>query len=280
MSLLLAQSRRQRRGASRAKRDSGRTVTVAARAGLVARSLFYCMLVYLVVQLAVDGGGGQQANAHGALATIASNIAGRIVIAVTAAGYAALGAARIVAAIRDRRSKPRQRLTTFLRGVFYVAVTWIPASYAIGKDSAGSEQQHRRAAGDILSLPAGRELLFAVGLVVIGVCIGQIWTGVEQEYQKGLDTKSAPRWVARTVELSGTIGYPARGVVFFPLGIFFMIAAVRSDPGRADGLDGELAALARHSWGTMLLALVAVGLAVFALYSFLDAIYRQVAETD
>lgn len=159
-----------------------------------------------------------------------------------------------------------------------MALTWLPASYALGRRSTGSEQQQHRSASGILSLPAGRELLFALGLVVIGVCANQIRTGVDQNYAEGMDTDGSPGWVRALVRLSGTIGIPARAAVFAPIGIFFMIAAVQSDSRHADGSDAELAALARHRWGVAVLAVVATGLAIFALYSFLEARYRTVTK--
>jgi hypothetical protein len=91
-----------------------------------------------------------------------------------------------------------------------------------------------------------------------------------------MDTKGSPSWVKALIRASGTVGIPARAAVFFPTGIFFMIAAVQSNPQHADGLDKELAALARHSWGIALLALAALGLGIFAMYSFLEARYRTV----
>jgi hypothetical protein len=267
-------------GGQKRNRRRRRAAAAAARVGLVARSIFYCMLVYLVAQLALDGGAGKQANAHGALATIARHPGGLAAIAATAAGFLAFGVTRIWGAIRDDEPSRWRRMTTFLQGAFYVVLTWLPASYALGRHSSGSEQQQHRTASGILSLPAGRELLFALGLVVVGVCANQIRTGVDQGYADGMDTRRAPRWVDTLVRLSGTIGIPARAVVFAPIGIFFMIAAVQSDARHADGLDAELAALARHTWGLAVLAVIAAGLAVFAVYSFLEARYRTVTEGE
>jgi hypothetical protein len=262
------------------RRRGTRAAAVLARGGLVARSVFYCMLVYLVAQLAADGGGGKQANAHGALSTIAGHPGGLAAIAATAVGFLGFGVARIWGSIRDDHPNLWRRLTTFLQGAFYVGLTWIPASYALGRRSTGSEQQQHRTASGILSLPAGRELLFALGLVVVGVCANQIRSGVGQDYADGMDTTDAPRWIDALVRLSGTIGIPARAAVFAPVGIFFMVAAVQSDSRHADGLDLELAALARRSWGVAALGVVAAGLAVFAVYSFLEARYRTVTKGE
>jgi hypothetical protein len=71
-------------------------------------------------------------------------------------------------------------------------------------------------------------------------------------------------------------GYVARGVVFGLVGIFLIKAAVEFDPNKAVGLDGALAKLANHSYGSWLLGIVAAGLIAFALYSLADARYRRI----
>ncbi len=258
--------------------DEKRTLGWAARVGLVARGVFYCMLVYLVAELAA--GGGKQANANGALTTIASKPGGLAAIAVTAAGFLAFGVARIIGAVRDQQPSIWSRATAFVQGAFYVALTWVPLSYALGEHGSGSEQQHQKAASGLLRLPGGRELLFALGLIVVGVCVHQFWSGVDQDYAEGMDIKRSPRWVRGLVRVSGTVGIPARAVVFLPTGVFFMISAVQANPRHADGLDKQLAALAGHDWGVAVLALVSLGLAIFALYSFLEARYRAVLRAD
>lgn len=284
----LKKSRAEQNNGGHHSHDSGNRNTAAgertagslARFGLLARSIFYCMLVYLVVQLAANGGGGKQANAHGALTTISSKPGGLAAIAATAAGFLAFGVVRIWGAWRDDRPSMSQRAMTFVQGIFYVALTWVPLSYALGKHSTGSEQQQHKTASGIIGLPAGRELLFALGLIIVGVCAHQIWTGIDQDYADGMEIDQSPAWVRCLVRASGTVGIPARAIVFFPTGIFFMIAAVQSDPRHADGLDKELASLARHAWGIAILGLVALGLATFAVYSFLETRYRSVTEAE
>ena len=64
----------------RATSKPGRAVTVAARAGLAARGCFYLLLAGLVLNLAVEGRSGPQANANGALSTIASTVFGETAI--------------------------------------------------------------------------------------------------------------------------------------------------------------------------------------------------------
>lgn len=74
----------------------------------------------------------------------------------------------------------------------------------------------------------------------------------------------------------GTFGHLARMVVLGLVGIFLIKAAVDYNPSKAIGLDGALAKLANHSYGSYLLGLVALGLVAFAIYSLSDARYRRI----
>jgi hypothetical protein len=75
---------------------------------------------------------------------------------------------------------------------------------------------------------------------------------------------------------AGQLGLIARGVVFLVSGWFLIQAALRTDPSQARGLAGALAALAGQPHGTVLLALVAVGLIAFGAYSLLLARYGRI----
>jgi len=65
-------------------------------------------------------------------------------------------------------------------------------------------------------------------------------------------------------------------VVFGLIGIFVIKAALDYNPNKAVGLDGALAELANHSYGSYLLGIVAAGLVAFAVYSLTDARYRRI----
>jgi hypothetical protein len=90
----------------------------------------------------------------------------------------------------------------------------------------------------------------------------------------------ASRWVKWLVHAAATFGIPARALVFLPLGGCLIAAGVQSDPSHAKGLDQLLAQLAGEWWGVVLLAFAALGLLVFATYSFLEARYRRVLRAE
>jgi hypothetical protein len=116
--------------------------------------------------------------------------------------------------------------------------------------------------------------------VFLGVCAYQIRSALRQDFTDGLDLERASRWVRPVVEAAGTVGIFARALVFLPVGIFLIVAALQSDPQHAKGLDASLAALARQSWwGPAVLGLVALGLTIFSGYSLLEARYRRVGRS-
>jgi len=245
----------------------------------VARTGFYLLLAGLVARAAFDRGtGGRQTNANGAMSVIAQTAFGKAALAGAVLGFLAFGVVRIAGAVRDRQAQTHQRLFTGLQGLFYMCLTWVPLSFLFGNSQTGSEQAQQQQTALVLSWPGGRVLVIAVGLVVLGVFGWQIRTGLTQDFEDGLDLRRAPRWVCSVVDAVGTVGIVARAVVFLPIGVFLIVAAVQADPQHSKGLDAELAALARQSWrGPALLVLVAAGLVVFALYSGLEARYRKVA---
>ena len=278
MGTTTAAARRRGRAAAQAV-GRRRGARVAARAGYAARTVFYLLLAGLVARTAFDrGAGGKQTNAHGAMSVIASTPLGKAALAGAALGFLALGVVRFAGAVRDRKAETRKRLVAGLQGIFYAALTWVPLSFLFGNQQAGSEQAQKQETASVLSWPGGRVLVVAVGVIVLAVFGWQIRTALTQDYEDGLDLKSAPPWVCRLVAVAGTVGMFSRAVVFLPIGVFLIVAAVQADPQHSKGLDAELALLARQSWwGPTLLWVVAAGLVVFAVYSGLEARYRKVA---
>jgi hypothetical protein len=282
-----ARRARKSSGSSRGRRAAAaiggsRSARVVARGGLVVRTVFYLLLAGLTLRVAWDGtSDGHQTNAHGALSTIADQPLGMALIAAAALGFLVLGLVRIAGAVRDRSADSSRRLLTGAQGAFYAAVTFVPLSFLLGSRSTGSEQAQRDQAAAVLGWPGGRALVIAAGVTVLVVCAFQIRMAVTQDFTDGLELGSAPGWVCRLVEVAGSVGIAARAVVFVPIGVFLIVAAVEADPSHANGLDAELALVAQQSWwGPALLVVVALGLVVFAVYSGLEARYRRVGRSS
>jgi hypothetical protein len=247
--------------------------------GLAGRGVFYGVITYITIQVALLGYAGRQDDTNGALATVTKPTPGKVAVGVVVFGLVCFGAESLLAGWRDRQAPLGHRAFAMVRGLLYLGLAYVPAAYLSGNHTVGSEQQQHRTAARLLGWPGGQELVAAFGVIVICVCGAQIYTAWRQSPVDQMDLAGQPRWVDRLVRTVAAVGIAARAAVILPVGVFLLISAIEFDPNRAKGLDGELASLARYSWGRVVLFVVAIGLAVFALFSFLDARFRHL-ETD
>jgi len=272
-----------------------RALHIAARAGYLGRGLFYALLAYLVARIAMLRGGaadqareaalagatsraassGRQANAEGALSLLAQGLAGTLLLGCAAAGFLLLAAVRLFAAWRDREPGRVRRLSVAGQGLSYIAVGLMPISYLLGNRRAGSESQQHDTTAKLLGLPGGAAIVIGAGVLVLAICGWQLRGVARQDFTEGL-VEDAPAPLARLARLSGSIGIAARAMVFVPIGIFLIAAGITYDPHDARGLDGELLLLAGHPWGVATLCVIALALLIFALYSLIEARYRDV----
>ncbi|HYJ75353.1 MAG TPA: DUF1206 domain-containing protein [Kineosporiaceae bacterium] len=255
-------------------------VRLAARLGLVARALFYLLLAGLALQLALGTGAAgrsTQANANGAFSQVARAPLGLVLLAGAAAGFAAFAGVRLYGAIRDRRHGGWRRLSTAGQGLIYLGMASVTLSFVLGRRAAGSEEQQRSTVARVIGLPFGRLLLVAAGLVVLAMCVWQLLVAARGDFAESLREHAMHPLVHRLTLLTARVGIPARGLAIAPVGVFLVVAGVRSDPREAKGLDALLIESCGTVTGRTLVVLAAAGFAVFAVYSLLEARYRQVA---
>jgi Domain of Unknown Function (DUF1206) len=98
---------------------------------------------------------------------------------------------------------------------------------------------------------------------VIGIGIAQVVKGVKQKFIEDLELG-----VPRSVRRLGTVGYCAKGTALGIVGSLFIWAAVTYDPEKAGGLDAALSTVRDQPFGSVLLAIIAAGLACFGVYCF------------
>jgi len=64
----------------------------------------------------------------------------------------------------------------------------------------------------------------------------------------------------------GVVGYVAKGIALFAVGVLFVVAAFTFDPEKASGLDGALKSLADLPFGIVILVAVGIGLIAYGLF--------------
>jgi len=259
----------------------------AARLGFCARGTIYLVVGVIAFQIAQRGtaGAGQaSASKDGALREIAERPFGRLLLLVLAAGLAGYALWRGAEALwgkrdeDDERKRTAKRLLSGGKAVLYLVFLGSTLRFLSKGPAAGGrpgDQQEETLTARILELPAGQLLVGGVGAAFIAGAAHVVYRGVTQEFADRLDTSEMGRVVGRVVDLVGTVGLAARGLVFGVIGFLLVKAAIDFDPEAANGIDGTLKLIARQPYGRVLLVVTAVGLIAYGLYSFAEARYRE-----
>ncbi|MDQ1628672.1 MAG: hypothetical protein QOI54_2416 [Actinomycetota bacterium] len=251
-----------------------------ARLGLVARGCFYLLLAYLAAAVAAGWGTDRQANANGALTTVAETPFGLAALVGAVLGFLAFGLARLAGAAGDHSVGRLRRLTTAGQGLFYLAMAATTLRFVLGRGGTGSTQQQRSTTAALLLNPVGRLVLLAVGLVVVGICAWQVRLALRGGYADSLRTQEMGRRTRRAARIIGPVGVVARALALAPVGVLLVVAALTDQAGRAKDLDQLLVALDQSSTGRLVVWLVASGFFCFALYSFIEVPYRTTHAGD
>jgi hypothetical protein len=278
------------RAKDEAKRDAreGRGwYELVARVGLVAKGASYFLVGALAIKLAL-GDGGKATSRQGALQTLAQNTFGKVVLILLALGFAAYAVWRFVQAVAEREDpseseakgegkKWAKRAGYVGRGLIYAGLTWTCVKLLLGAHNNQSQNEKaHKTAGEVLSWPAGRWIVGAAGLVVIGAGLWNVYKAFTQKFEEKWRERggaTVKKWGARI----GTVGHVARGVVFGLIGVFVLKAALEYKPSDAIGLDGALQKLVNAPYGPWVLGATAVGLVAYGLYCAFDARYRDVS---
>ncbi|MGP3940357.1 DUF1206 domain-containing protein [Streptomyces sp. 6N106] len=266
---------------TRTPREAGnRAIEAAARWGLATRGVLYLLIGALALRIAL-GDRGEQADRGGALQVLAQQPFGAALVWAVGIGLVCMALWRLSEAVFGAAGPDggaaRKRLAGAARAVFYGVVAYSVLSFATGEQGSGSsDRQSQDVTARALDLPYGRWLVAAAGAAVAAAGVWIAVRALRRGFRKYLKLGAMSRRARRAVEALGVCGGVARGAVFAVAGGFALSAAVRYDPDKAKGIDDTLQTFAGTAAGPWLLMAVALGLALFGVFSFAMARWRRV----
>lgn len=248
------------------------TLKLGARVGLVAYGMVHLLIAWISLQVAWSSGG--DASSGGALKTLANKPFGQTMLWITTIGLVALVLWQVATALwgyqsEDGGKRLRKRLGAGGRVVVYAVLAWSAAKIASGSgSSSGSDSKEEGLTAQLLSAPAGRLLVAAVGIAIVVVAVRHVHRGLSDGFTHDLTTEATTGRSGSLVLGVGRAGYVAKGVAIGAVGVLFGWAALSYDPDKAGGLDDALTTVRDQPFGPYLLTLVALGLAAFGLFCF------------
>ena len=249
-----------------------------ARFGYAARGVVYAFVGYLALQAAF-GSGGRTTGAQGAIQEMARQ--SQVLLGFVAFGLFGYALWRFVQAVLDPENKgddPKglvQRGSMLASGIVYGSLAIAAVKMISGSGAAGGDGT-QGATASVLDKPFGAVLVGIAGLAVIVGGLFQIKSGWTKKFRDKLKLQEMSPGEQTWMTHAGQFGLISRGVVFLLTGFFLIQAALQSDPSEARGLGGALQTLASQPYGPWLLAVAALGLIAFGVYSVLVARYRRI----
>jgi hypothetical protein len=237
-----------------------RTYGIAITVGLIAYGVVYLLIAWIALQLAW-GGSSKEASQQGALQELAEKPLGGVLLWIVAIGLFALVIWRALE-LAYGNLDTEKKVSAIGRGVVYLVLAVSAVKIATGSGGGGSSQEKTFSAR-LMENGAGRVLIILIGLVIVGVGVRQIYKAVTKKF-----TEDLVGGVSDVTILLGRIGYAAKGVAFIVAGGLFAWAAISYDPEKAGGLDTALRTIKDQPFGSILLTILALGIAAFGVYAF------------
>lgn len=255
---------------------------MAARAGFVARGIIYVLIGVLSLRIAFSGG-GQQADRGGAISEIAQKPFGTVLLWLLGIALAGMALWRLSEAAFGQAGpdggKASKRAMAAGRCVFYGFVAYSVLSFAAGDKGSGSgssDKNSQDVTAKALDWPGGQWIVGVAGAAVTAAGLWIAVRAVMRKFEKHLKMQEMSARMRKAVAFFGVFGGTARGIVFATAGGFAIAAAVQHQPGKAKGMDDTLRTFAGTPAGPWLLALIAVGLMAFGVFSWANARWRKV----
>jgi uncharacterized protein DUF1206 len=256
------------------------------RVGYVARGALYVVVGVLALKVATSSAGGQATDLTGALVFLIGNQFGKFVLIVMVVGLAAYAVWGLVRAIFDPLHRGSDasglmaRLGFVTSAVSYGAIAIFGLKLLMGTGSAATGDATQKTAASLLAHPFGGQLTILVGIIAIGIGIGQFVEAYRAKFKNDLKGAEMSLAEGRIVVGLGRYGMAARGVAFLVIGYFLIQAGIYKTASLAHGFGGAFVFLLNQPYGHLLLAIVALGFVALGIHSILCARWMRLMGTS
>lgn len=234
--------------------------------------LLHVLIGSIAIQLAMGRGG--QADAGGAMAQLASQQAGTLLLWSCFAACVALALWQTGEAVFSFGNLPTGKKIGKKLGAGGQALVFAVLAVTLASFATGAGKESGKSASDltvyVIEAPGGAVLLVAVGAAVAVAGVVFAVRGFRRSFEKDLRLPSPSRGRSLVTGL-GVVGYIAKGIALLLVGLLIIIATVTAHPQESTGLDGGLKALRDQPYGLYMLAVMGVGLGCYGLYLMVKA---------
>lgn len=249
------------------------------RIGFAAHGVVYLLIGWFAGRSAL--GLGAPTDSKGALHSLVGGPLGWAMLGAMAVGLLCYGLFRMVEAVLDLNNIGNDaramvaRTGRIVGAGIHVGLAVYAAALAIGLTMSGGDMNGWTAW--LMRQPYGPWVVIAIGAVVFGVALAQAKAAWTANFMNDLTITGDSHSAAEAV---GRAGYSARAFVLSLVAMFLVSAGWNTNPSQAGGLAEALQELQKQPYGPWLLGIVAIGLLMFGLSSFIEAAYRRITDEN
>lgn len=243
------------------------------RLGYAVRGALYSVMGLLALGIALGVGAGQATDLSGSLVFLISNPLGKLVLVVVIVGLTAYSLWGFTRAIYDPLHRGKgaggyaARLGFISSAVSYAAIVFFALQLLLGSGGPSGEGT-RKTITSVLTHPGGGLVTVIIGLVIIGIGLGQFLEAYRATFKEDLKAAEMTASERENAIRLGRFGMFARGVIFLVIGWFVVQAGIHHDPAQVQGFGGAFLFLLGQPFGRVILGIVALGLVALGLHSF------------
>jgi uncharacterized membrane protein YidH (DUF202 family) len=253
-----------------------------ARFGLISKGVVYTLsgLLALLAALHIGNSDEQQADRTGVFNFIYDQPMGQVLLAIIVVGLLCYATWRLLQGIKDTEDKGSdlkglaRRSTYIFSGLLYLSVAFYAAKLVL-TDHKQNGDSKKALAQTLLEQPFGQALMAIAAAVMIGSGISQFYRAFSGAYKKHVQEHNNTRTANILVKM-GKLGYVARGIVWLVVGWFFIKAAYDTSPSEAGDSGSIFHWVESGPYGSLLLAVLALGLICYGVFMFTRARYQHI----
>ena len=262
-----------------ANQSKDETIEKLARVGMGAKGVVYLILGTLTAMAAFNEG-GQKAGQSDALKFIYNQPFGQIMLALLAVGLVGYVVWRFVQAFRDPENEGNdkqgiaKRIGYGASGLLYAFLAFEAIRMLMQSGSSGGGGGNKQLVSTLLEQPFGQILVGIVAVALFAKAGYAVYKAFTGKFMEDINVGQLDHKIREVIKKTGTAGLAARGVVVGVIGFLFMKAAIQANPNEAGGTEGAFSFIQSSSYGSILLGIIAIGLACYGVYMLVKARYK------
>ena len=250
-----------------------------ARFGMGAKGVVFLILGTLTAMAAFNEG-GQKAGQEDALKFIYNQPFGQVLLALLTVGLVGYVVWRFVQAFRDPEGEGddkkgiAKRIGYGASGLLYAFLAFEAIRMLMRSGSSDGGGGNKEVVSMLLEQPFGQILVGVVAVALFAKAISALYKAFSGKFMEEINAGQLDHKIKKIIKNTGTAGLAARGVVIGIIGFLFMKAAIQANPNEAGGTEGAFSFIQSSSYGSILLGVIAIGLACYGVYMLVKARYK------